>query len=53
LIEKDNQYYEHVNAGKGRFREINSTKAQTSNVIQKTAMTVASTTWGVQDTNSI
>lgn len=51
LIEKDNQYYEHLNAGKGRFREINSTKAQTTNVIKKTAMTVASTTCGVQDTN--
>ena len=52
LIEKDNQYYEHVNAGKERFREINSTKAETTNVIKKTAMSVASTTWGVQDTNS-
>jgi hypothetical protein len=52
LIEKFNQYYEHLNAGKGRFREINYTKAQTTNVIKKTATTVASTTWCVQDTNS-
>jgi len=52
LIAKDSQYYEHLNAGKGRFREINSTKAQTTTVIMKTAMTVASTRWGVQDTNS-
>jgi len=52
LIEKNNQYYEHLNAGKGRFREINSTKAQTSAVIKKTAITVASTRWVVQDTNS-
>jgi hypothetical protein len=52
LIEKDNQYYEHVSAGNGRYREINSTKAQTTNIVKKTAMTVASITWDVQDTNS-
>jgi hypothetical protein len=44
LTEKDNQYYEYITTGKGRFRKMNSTEAQTMNLVKKTKITMASTT---------
>ncbi|PSN50258.1 hypothetical protein C0J52_02396 [Blattella germanica] len=48
LVEQDNQYYEYVTVGKGRFRKISSTEVQTMDLIKKTRMAMA---WRVKRTS--